>query len=179
LGLAIFSGLGMGLVFISLYGKQGEKFPSLVELLFDYLLFSVLFYMVLVFEEMLRNDSLNYILFGEHKYMFWVGQIGFLIFLPIALGWFGKQTRRVTFFGWAGLSALAGIFIIRMYALIPPKDVSELNGMEALYHGDRLVTSGYWPNLLETGVTLGLLALFFLVYLVMNKIMSKWLHMSH
>jgi molybdopterin-containing oxidoreductase family membrane subunit len=173
LGLTIISGLGMGLVYLSLNEKYGDKYPSLIGTLFNYLVLAVLLYTIIVLAGMLRSNSLNYILFGEYKYVFWVGQVGFLIFLPIALGWLGKQTRRVTFFGWAGLSTLAGIFVSRMYALIVPSEVPELSGIDTIYHGERLVASGYWPNFLEISVVLGLMALFILAYLILSEILGK------
>jgi dimethyl sulfoxide reductase membrane subunit len=179
LGLAIISGLAMGLVFLSSYGKPGKNLSNRVGVLFNYLLFAVAFYTVFVFEEMTRSGSLNHILFGDHKFKFWVGQIGFLIFLPVALGWFGRKTRQVAFFGWAGLSTLAGVFVSRLYALIPSRVAPELNGMETIYHGNRLAASGYWPNFLEISVILGLLALFVLAYLVLSEILgSRFSHGS-
>jgi Ni/Fe-hydrogenase subunit HybB-like protein len=177
LGLAVISGLAMGLVFLSLYGKKGEKILNLIGVLFKFLLYTVVFYIVFVFEEMTRSGSLNNILFGDPQLMFWVGQIGFLIVLPITFGWLGKKTRREIFFGWAGLSALAGVFVSRLYALIPATVAPELNGMETIYHGNRLAASGYLPNFLEISVVLGLLALFVLAYLVLSEILGK--RLSH
>jgi Ni/Fe-hydrogenase subunit HybB-like protein len=177
--LAVISGLAMGLVLLSLFGKQGENFFNSARNLNKYLFLAVVLYMVFVFEEMTRSGSLNRILFGDHKFMFWVGQIGFLIFLPIVLGWLGKQSHQPAFFGWAGLSTLAGIFVSRLYALIPSTVAPELNGMETIYHGNRLAASGYWPNFLEISVILGLLALFVLAYLVLSEILgSRFSHGS-
>jgi molybdopterin-containing oxidoreductase family membrane subunit len=173
LGLAVISGLAMGLVFLSLYEKKGDEILNLIGVLFKCLLFTVVFYIVFVFEEVTRSGSLNHILFGDPKLMFWVGQIGFLIVLPITFGWLGKKTRRVIFFGWAGLSTLAGVFVSRLYALIPATVAPELNGMETIYHGNRLAASGTWPNFLEISVILGLLALFVLAYLVLSEILGK------
>jgi Ni/Fe-hydrogenase subunit HybB-like protein len=129
---------------------------------------------VFIVEEMFRNGSLSTVLFGEYKYMFWVGQFGFLILLPAVLGWMGNQTHRPPLLEWAGFSVLVGIFTARLYVLIPEPAVSELNGMATVYHGDRLAASGFLPNLLETGVILGLLALLVLAFLVLNRMLGKW-----
>ncbi len=171
--LAVISGLAMGLALLSFSGKQSEKFSNFARNLNIYLFLAVVLYMVFIFEEMTRSDSFNHILFGDYKFMFWLGQIGLFIFLPIALGWLGKRCQRPAYFSWVGLSALGGIFVSRMYVLIPQSVVPELNGMETIYHGNRLAASGTWPNLLETVVFLGLLALFILAYLILSGFFGR------
>jgi molybdopterin-containing oxidoreductase family membrane subunit len=174
LGLAIISGLGMGLILQAFCKKQRISWATPSGNLTQYLWIVLALYTFFIVEEMIRNGSLSTVLFGEHKYMFWVGQFGFLILLPAVLGWMGNQTHRPPLLEWAGLSVLAGIFAARLYVLIPEPAVAELNGMGTVYHGDRLTASGFLPNLLETGVILGLLALLVLAFLVLNRMLGKW-----
>ena len=174
LGLSIMSGLGMGLILQVFCRKQRISWSTPSGNLTQYLLIVLALYALFIVEEMIRNGSLSAVLFGEYKYMFWVGQFGFLILLPAVLGWMGNQTHHPPLLEWAGFSVLVGIFAARLYVLIPEPAVSELNGMATVYHGDRLTTSGFLPNLLETGVILGLLALLVLAFLVLNRMLGKW-----
>jgi len=174
LGLTIISGLAMGLILQSFCKKQRISGSTPSGNLTQYLLIVLALYAFFIAEEMIRNGSLSAVLFGEYKYMFWVGQFGFLILLPAVLGWMGNRTHRPPLFEWAGFSVLVGIFTARLYVLIPKPAVSELNGMPTVYHGDRLAASGFLPNFLETGVILGLLALLILTFLVLNKMLGKW-----
>lgn len=174
LGLSIISGLGMGLILQAFCGEQRISWSTRSGKFTRYLIIGLALYMVFIVEEMLRSGFLSTLLFGEYKYMFWVGQFGFLILLPSILGWMGNQSHRPPLLEWAGLSVLAGIFSARLYVLIPGPAESELNGMATVYHGDRLAASGFLPNLLETGVILGLLALLVLAFLVLNRMLGKW-----
>jgi Ni/Fe-hydrogenase subunit HybB-like protein len=174
LGLSIISGLGMGLILQAFHRKQRISWSTPSGNLTQYLWIVLALYALFIIEEMFRNGFLSAVLFGEYKYMFWVGQFGFLILLPTVLGWMGNQTHRPPLLEWAGLSVLLGIFTVRLYVLIPGPAVSELNGMATVYHGDRLAASGFLPNPLETVVILGLLALLVLAFLALNRMLGKW-----
>ncbi len=174
-GLAIISGLAMGLVLYSAYSKHSANYLKVARNLILSLLLAVGIYIVFVFEEMIRNESTSHILWGDHSWMFLAGQVGLLIFIPMVLGGLGKPNQWPTYFSLAGGSVLGGVFVSRMYALIPASAVPKLNDMETIYHGSRLAASGMWPNLLETVVVLGLLALFVLAFMVLNEFFGKWI----
>ncbi len=107
-------------------------------------------------------------MFGPFWYVFWIGQVGLGMVVPIVLlGW--KRTRLSPLWaGLAGLSIVVAFVGVRLNIVIPPLSVPELVGLIEAVPGAPRMTMQYVPSTMEWFLTIGIigfgLALFALGY---------------
>ena len=108
------------------------------------------------------------ILVGPYWYVFWIGQVGLGIVLPlIVLLW--KRTRRSPLWvGIAGLGVVIATFAMRLNIVIPPLALPELNGLIEAVPGNPRMSMQYFPSAMEWFLAIGIIgfgmALFALGY---------------
>lgn len=104
---------------------------------------------------------------GPFWYVFWIGQVGLGLVIPVVLlGW--KRTRQSPF--WVGVAALSVVMAfvgVRLNIVIPPLSVPELEGLVEAVPSPRMTTQ-YFPSLMEWFLSIGIvgfgMALFALGY---------------
>lgn len=96
-------------------------------------------------------------------FVFWVGQLGFGLLIPILLVALPATRRSTAWMGVAGFSAVLGILAVRMNLVIPAYVVPQFEGLRRAYVDARLQYS-YTPNQVEWLVALGVVAFTALVF---------------
>ncbi|NOZ50163.1 MAG: polysulfide reductase NrfD, partial [Chloroflexi bacterium] len=92
---------------------------------------------------------------GPFWYVFWIGQVGLGMVVPIVLLWW-KRTRNNSF--WVGIAGLSIVFAfvgVRLNIVIPPLSVPELKGLIEAVPSPRMTTQ-YFPSAMEWFLTLGI-----------------------
>jgi molybdopterin-containing oxidoreductase family membrane subunit len=105
--------------------------------------------------------TFNEILFGDRWYIFWLGQIGLVIVLPILLITLSKGVTKLL--GLAGLSVILGIVCVRWILVIPAYVAPHFEGLDNAYNSPRLLYE-YFPNTLEWSSSLGLIGIVILLF---------------
>jgi protein NrfD len=95
---------------------------------------------------------------GPFWYVFWIGQVGLGMVIPvILLGW--KRTRQSPFWvGLAGVSIVLAFVSVRLNIVIPPLSVPELQGLEQAVPSLRMSMT-YVPSLMEWFLSIGIIGL--------------------
>ncbi len=95
---------------------------------------------------------------GPFWYVFWIGQIGLGLVVPvILLSW--KRTRQSP--GWAGVAGLAVVLAfvgVRLNIVIPPLSVPEIKGLVEAVPSPRMTTL-YVPTAMEWFLSIGIIGL--------------------
>jgi len=95
---------------------------------------------------------------GPFWYVFWIGQIGLGLVVPVVLlSW--KRTRQSP--GWVGLAGLSVVlaFIgVRLNIVIPPLSVPEIKGLVEAVPSPRMTTL-YVPTAMEWFLSIGIIGL--------------------
>ncbi len=93
---------------------------------------------------------------GPFWYVFWIGQVGLGLVVPIVLlGW--KRTRQSPF--WVGVAALSVVLAfvgVRLNIVIPPLSVPELKGLVEAVPNPRMTTT-YVPSAMEWFLSFGII----------------------
>ncbi len=93
---------------------------------------------------------------GPFWYVFWVGQVGLGLVVPvILLGW--KRTRQSSF--WVGVAALSVVLAfvgVRLNIVIPALSVPELKGLIEAVPSPRMTTQ-YVPSVMEWFLSFGII----------------------
>jgi len=93
---------------------------------------------------------------GPFWYVFWIGQIGLGMVIPIVLLWW-KRTRSNPFWvGVAGFSIVLAFVGVRLNIIIPPLSVPELKGLIEAVPSPRM-TAQYIPSMMEWFLTIGII----------------------
>jgi protein NrfD len=95
---------------------------------------------------------------GPFWYVFWIGQVGLGMVVPIVLlAW--KRTRQSPLWiGVAGISIVLAFVSVRLNIVIPPLSVPELQGLEQAVPSLRMSMS-YVPSLMEWFLSIGIIGL--------------------
>jgi molybdopterin-containing oxidoreductase family membrane subunit len=95
---------------------------------------------------------------GPFWYVFWIGQIGLGIVVPVVLlGW--ERTRRSPFWvGVAGLAIVLAFVGVRLNIVIPPLSVPEIRGLVQAVPSPRMNTV-YVPSAMEWFLSIGIIGL--------------------
>lgn len=95
---------------------------------------------------------------GSFWYVFWIGQVGLGMVIPvILLGW--KRTRQSpAWIGVAGISIVFAFISVRLNIVIPPLSVPELQGLEQAVPSLRMSMT-YVPSLMEWFLSIGIIGL--------------------
>jgi protein NrfD len=95
---------------------------------------------------------------GPFWYVFWIGQVGLGMVIPVVLlAW--KRTRQTpVWIGLAGVSIVLAFVSVRLNIVIPPLSVPELQGLEQAVPSLRMSMT-YVPSLMEWFLSIGIIGL--------------------
>jgi protein NrfD len=95
---------------------------------------------------------------GPFWYVFWIGQVGLGMVIPVVLlAW--KRTRQSPMWiGVAGVSIVLAFVSVRLNIVIPPLSVPELQGLEQAVPSMRMSMT-YIPSLMEWFLSVGIVGL--------------------
>jgi len=171
---ALVSGAGLMTFLYAFLGDKGESdYPRIVRSLADWLILFLAIDIILIIAEFLVTVYGNIpepiaiwkeMIFGPYWFVFWVGQIGLAMLVPILIYLFKRNSS--TWLGIGGLSVVMGIVAVRLNLVIPAFATSPVPLLDKAFHDARFVFS-YFPSLTEWVTSLGLIsvvAFFFLVF---------------
>lgn len=174
---ALVSGAALMLFLYMLLGDAKKQHDSLAKNLSSLLALFIGLDLLLMAAEFLiglynpipdeRQAFLN-IVAGERWYIFWLGQLGLAVILPILLIVLSKGSTFIQ--GLAGLSVILGIFCVRWILVIPAYLVPHFEGLDKAYSDSRLLYA-YTPNGMEWLTSLGLVAIVMLFFSISLKLM--------
>ena len=171
---ALVSGAGlMTFLYAFLGDRKAADYPLIVRSLADWLILFLGIDIILVIAEFLitwygnipePTTILGQMIFGPYWYVFWVGQIGLAMGVPILIYLFGRTST--TWLGIGGLSVVLGIVAVRLNLVIPAFTVSPVPYLDEAFHDFRFAFR-YFPSTTEWITSLGLIsviAFFFLLF---------------
>ena len=171
---ALVSGAGLMTFLYAFLGDKGESdYPSIVRSLADWLILFLAIDIILIIAEFLVTVYGNIpepiaiwkeMIFGPYWFVFWVGQIGLAMLVPILI--YLVKRNSSTWLGIGGLSVVMGIVAVRLNLVIPAFATSPVPLLDKAFHDARFVFS-YFPSLTEWVTSLGLIsvvAFFFLLF---------------
>ncbi|RUA17474.1 MAG: molybdopterin oxidoreductase [Clostridia bacterium] len=98
-------------------------------------------------------------MFGPFWYIFWIGQVGLGMIVPIILLSFKRSRSSALWAGLAGLSIVVAFVGVRLNIVIPPLTVPELKGLIEAVPGNPRLTTQYVPSMMEWFLTIGIIGL--------------------
>ncbi len=108
------------------------------------------------------------ILTGPYWYVFWIGQIGLGIVLPLIVLLWKRARQSPVWVGIAGVGVVIATFAMRLNIVIPPLALPELNGLIEAVPGSTRMSMQYMPSSMEWFLAIGIvgfgMALFALGY---------------
>lgn len=168
---ALASGAALVTFLWALLGERTAEKPSIVRTLAQLMaLFLVLDGLLLASEFLVglysgiphEKDALI-ALTDRFWLVFWVGQLGLGLLVPITLIVLPFTNRSIRWLGAAGLSAVVGILAVRMNLVIPAYIIPQFEGLSRAYVDTRLQYA-YTPTATEWLVALGLVSLTILLF---------------
>ncbi len=100
---------------------------------------------------------------GPFWYVFWVGQIGLGMIVPIVLLAWKRTNRNPNWVGLAGFSIVVAFVGVRLNIVIPPLSVPELQGLVEAVPSARMSTL-YVPSTMEWFLSMGIVGLALTLY---------------
>ncbi|GAM13407.1 MULTISPECIES: NrfD/PsrC family molybdoenzyme membrane anchor subunit [Bacillota] len=187
---ALVSGAALMLFLYSFFGGAKKNGDSLLKELGTLLTLFIGIDLLLMIAEFLiglynpihhERMTFNEILFGDRWFIFWIGQIGMVIILPILLITISKGKRLLM--GLAGLSVVLGIVCVRWILVIPAYVAPHFDGLDSAYNSSRLLYE-YSPNLLEWSSSVGLIGIVILLFSITVQLVpvfnkQKEVHQTH
>ncbi|HEC23703.1 MAG TPA: hypothetical protein ENI95_12395 [Chloroflexi bacterium] len=125
-----------------------------MEVLFTFSEYSIAFYGSVPSE----IEPLKVILTGPFWYVFWIGQVGLGMVLPIVLLVWSRTREEPLWIGVAGLGVVIATFAMRLNIVIPALALPELEGLINATPSPRITTS-YVPSSMEWFVAIGTVGL--------------------
>ncbi len=104
---------------------------------------------------------LKTIMFGPYWYVFWIGQMGMAVIVPIVIYIFKRDSAF--WLALAGLSAVVGIVGVRFNLVIPAFVAPPIPGLEDVYNQFRLLFE-YFPSLTEWISSIGIISLVVFIF---------------
>jgi protein NrfD len=95
---------------------------------------------------------------GPFWYVFWIGQVGLGLVVPVVLLVWNRTNRSPIWVGVAGLSIVLAFAGVRLNIVIPPLSVPELQGLVQAVPSSRMITQ-YVPGAMEWFLSIGLVGL--------------------
>lgn len=95
---------------------------------------------------------------GPFWYVFWIGQVGLGMVVPLILLTLKSTKTNVFWVGLAGLSIVVAFVGVRLNIVIPPLSVPELNGLVEAVPSPRMTTQ-YVPSMMEWFLSIGIVGL--------------------
>lgn len=175
---ALVSGAALMTFLYALLGdRQSSDYRSIVRRLADWMILFIAVDVLLIFAEILVGlygaipDHLHVwkaIILGPYWYVFWVGQVGMAMVLPIII----YLTKRDSpfFLATAGLITVVGIVSVRFNLVIPAFVTPPIPGLENVYHNERLLFE-YFPSPIEWVSSIGMISLIVFLFALAYRIL--------
>jgi protein NrfD len=127
---------------------------TLLDILFTFAEYSIAMYGAIPSEVNPLLETMT----GTFWYVFWIGQVGLGMVIPVVLlAW--KRTRQSpVWIGVAGVSIVLAFISVRLNIVIPPLSVPELQGLEQAVPSVRMSMT-YVPSLMEWFLSIGIVGL--------------------
>lgn len=173
---ALVSGAGLMTFLYAVFGdRRAADYKPTIQKLATWLILFLSIDALLMFTELLVGiygavpDHIavwNQIMFGEYWYVFWIGQVGFTMLIPMLL----YITKRSSPFwmGLAGLAVAGGIVSVRFNLVIPAFVTPPIPNLEDVLRHFRLLFE-YFPSPMEWISSLGIISLVVFLFLVAYK----------
>ncbi len=100
---------------------------------------------------------------GPFWYVFWIGQVGLGMVVPLLLLTIKSTKNNVFWVGLAGLSIVVAFVGVRLNIVIPPLSIPELNGLVQAVPSPRMTTQ-YVPSTMEWFLSIGIVGLGMALY---------------
>lgn len=167
---ALVSGAGLMTFLYAFWGdKKSDDHGEIVKKLATWMILFLGIDIILMIAELLVGlyggipdhvEVFHKIMFGPYWYMFWIGQIGLTIFVPILIYIFSRNS--IFWLGLSGLAVVIGIISVRFNLVIPAFVTPPIPGLEKVYNHFRLMFE-YFPSLTEWVTSIGIIS--FVVFL--------------
>jgi molybdopterin-containing oxidoreductase family membrane subunit len=108
------------------------------------------------------------IILGPYWYVFWVGQVGMAMVLPIII--YLVKRDSPFFLATAGLITVVGIVSVRFNLVIPAFVTPPIPGLENVYHNERLLFE-YFPSPIEWVSSIGMISLIVFLFALAYRIL--------
>ncbi len=105
------------------------------------------------------------IMTGPFWYVFWIGQVGLGMVIPIILLAWDRTRANPFWVGVAGLSIVLAFVGVRLNIVIPPLSVPELQGLVQAVPSPRMTTQ-YVPSAMEWFLSIGIIGLGMALYAI-------------
>jgi len=125
-----------------------------LEALFSFISYFVAFYGAVPSEVL----PLKTIFFGPLWYVFWIGQVGLGVVLPILLLWWNRTKENPVWVGVAGFGIMVAALAMRWNLIVPALALPELQGLVDATPSPR-ITTFYVPSAMEWFLSIGILGL--------------------
>ncbi|HBW34420.1 MAG TPA: molybdopterin oxidoreductase [Desulfosporosinus sp.] len=172
---ALVSGAALITFLYAFFGKQDKDKPNVIASLTNLLVLFIGIDLLLVAAEFLIGlyggipddvHSLKEILTGSYGLVFWIGQIGLAVVIPILLIFLARKTDGdYRLQGLAGLSTVLGIIAVRINLVMPAYITPPLHGLDKAFVDSRLLYS-YFPSTNEIFSSVGIIAFVILMFSV-------------
>lgn len=162
---ALVSGAGLMTCLYAVFGKRDRSYPTIVQRLATWLIIFLSIDILLIIAELLVGlyggipDHLEVwkaIMFGDYWYVFWLGQIGLAMVVPILIYIYKRDS--VAALGVAGFCVVVGIVAVRFNLVIPAFIAAPIPGLEHAYQESRFLFH-YFPSLVEWALSFGIISL--------------------
>lgn len=170
---ALVSGAALITFLYAFFGKEEKEKPHVLSSLTNLLILFIGIDLILVLAEFLIGlyggipedvHALKEMLSGTYGMIFWLGQIGLAMILPIVLISFSRKKKNAYLLqGLAGLSTIIGIIAVRINLVLPAYFTPPLHGIDTAYSGPRLLYS-YFPSANEILVSIGIIGFVILLF---------------
>ncbi len=170
---ALVSGAGLMTFLYGFFGdKKDPDHPSIVKKLAMWMIIFLSIDILLLVADVLVSlygqipehmEIWHQILFGPYWYMFWVGEAGFVILIPLLIYIFKRND--INWLRLAGGSAVIGIIAVRFNIVIPAFVAPPVPGLEGVLRHWRMAFE-YFPSFWEWVTSIGGISLIVFLFLL-------------
>jgi len=170
---ALVSGAALITFLYAFFGTENKEKLNVLSSLTNLLMLFIGIDLILVLAEFLIGlyggipedvHALKEMLSGTYGMIFWLGQIGLAVIVPIVLIIFSRKMKSPYILqGLAGLSTIIGIIAVRINLVLPAYFTPPLHGIDKAYTGPRLLYS-YFPSMNEILSSIGIIGLVILLF---------------
>lgn len=174
---ALVSGAGlMTFLYAFLGDREVSDHSNIVRSLAGWLILFLAIDIILVVAEFLvtwygaipeTTNVWNQVMFGPYWYVFWFGQIGLAMIVPVLIYLF--KGNSPTWLGIGGLSVMVGIVSVRFNLVIPAFAVSPVPLLDKAFHDFRF-DFRYFPSPTEWVTSLGLISVVAFCFLLFYRL---------
>lgn len=181
---ALVSGTALVLFIYAFQGRRDEEHGELVQSLGRLLgLFIAIDALLLIFDALTtlyaggpeHREAWEAVTTGRYAFVFWGGQIGLAMVLPLVLLGIRATRESTTWLGLAGLSTVVGIVCVRLDIVIPGLVLPEIPGLDTAFVDSRLAFE-YFPSAWEWLSTIGLIAAVVLAFSAAFELLPIYEH---